>query len=40
MGGWDRILEVKEGNEYVPAGTSLWEFGSEANFRKKVNDYK
>jgi hypothetical protein len=28
LGGWDGILEVTEETEYLPAGTSLWEFGA------------
>jgi hypothetical protein len=28
IGGWDGILDVKEGNEFVPAGKSGWEVGT------------
>ena len=26
-GGWDGILDVSAETEYLPLGTSLWEFG-------------
>ena len=28
MGGWDGYMEVEQGNELVPEGLSVWEFGS------------
>ena len=29
-GGWDGLLEVEEGNEFVPTGKSGWEFGTNS----------
>ena len=31
MDGWDGLLEVEEGNPWVPAGFSAWEFNSGGN---------
>lgn len=40
IGGWDGIVRSKEDREYVPLGTSLWEFGTtEANTTKANEDY-
>lgn len=40
VGGWDGILEVEEGNRFVPAGKSGWEFGTnEAVKGKADSDY-
>jgi hypothetical protein len=33
MGGWDGIVEVEIGNDFVPDGTSGWELG----VNRKVN---
>lgn len=38
VGGWDGILEVEEGNQYIPNGKSGWEFGTNTNVTKKAND--
>lgn len=38
VGGWDGILEVEEGNQYIPSGKSGWEFGTNTNVTKKAND--
>ncbi len=38
MGGWDGILEVAEETEYIPAGTSLWEFSAGSNTQLKANE--
>lgn len=39
--GWDGILEVEEGNEFIQAGKSVWEFGTDSNCEAKANgDYK
>ena len=41
VGGWDGILEIEEGNEYIPVGKSVWEFGTEESVNTKANeDYK
>lgn len=37
--GWDGILEVTEGTEYLPVGISLWEFGSSKDPKGKA-DYE
>ena len=36
--GWDGILEVIKGNEYIPEGLSVWEIGTNENIKKKAND--
>lgn len=36
--GWDGILEVSDGNEFVPSGISLWEMSSRQDIRKKADD--
>lgn len=39
-GGWDGILNISEENEYIPIGTSLWEFGSSKDPKTKAeSDY-
>jgi len=38
MGGWDGIVEVLEGNSFVPDGYSGWEMGTNRNVKKKAND--
>nr|WP_145403098.1 hypothetical protein [Paenibacillus xylanexedens] len=41
VGGWDGFLKVGEGNQYVPDGTSVWEFGTTSRVGTKANeDYK
>ncbi len=37
-GGWDGHLIAYEGNIFVPAGESFWEFGTEQNINKKARD--
>jgi len=40
IGGWDGILDVKEGNEFVPEGKSGWELGTSYNVKNKADgDY-
>lgn len=40
LGGWDAILDVEEGNEFIPIGKSGWEFGTNADVKKKADkDY-
>lgn len=40
-GGWDGLLEVKEGNEFVPTGKSGWEFGTNSDINNKADgDYQ
>ena len=38
IGGWDGILKVLEETEYLPQGTSLWEFGSNKDPKGKADD--
>jgi hypothetical protein len=38
IGGWDGILDVDEGNQFIPSGKSGWEFGTNSNVIKKAND--
>lgn len=41
VSGWDGIVKCDEKREYVPLGTSLWEFGTtESNNKKAEDDYK
>ena len=45
-GGWDGILFCEQGNEYVPKGLSVWEFGcnkkitskAESDFNKRTKN--
>lgn len=40
-GGWDGIVESSLSTEFVPEGTSLWEWGISENYEKKANkDYE
>jgi hypothetical protein len=40
LGGWDGVLELIEGNEYLPVGISLWEIGCDDKVRSKADrDY-
>lgn len=39
--GWDGLLKADEGNAFVPAGTSAWEFGTDQKIKGKADeDYK
>ncbi len=38
IGGWDGILVVTEETEYLPLGTSLWEFGANSDIKGKADD--
>lgn len=39
--GWDGVLKVLKGTEYIPEGLSVWEIGSSGDVKKKVEkDYK
>ncbi|RNB53509.1 hypothetical protein EDM57_19640 [Brevibacillus gelatini] len=41
IGGWDGILEVSEGNAFVPTGISVWELGTNRDVKAKANsDYE
>lgn len=41
VGGWDGVVQCDEEVAYVPMGTSLWEFGTEASPAAKAEkDYK
>ena len=35
--GWDGIVETTQGNPWVPAGTSAWEFGADRDIKSKAN---
>jgi hypothetical protein len=40
IGGWDGVLEINEETEFVPLGTSLWEFGANVDVKGKADrDY-
>lgn len=40
MHGFDGVAEVSEAHAFVPAGTSIWEFGTGKDFRTKADaDY-
>ena len=36
--GWDGILEVDQGNAWVPTGKSAWEIGTDKDALGKAND--
>lgn len=36
--GWDGIVDVKEGNAWVPQNLSVWEMGTSGDITKKAND--
>jgi hypothetical protein len=39
--GWDGLLKADEGNAFVPANTSAWEFGTDQKTKEKADgDYK
>jgi len=39
--GWDGVLESMEESEFIPTGISLWEIGSNSDFKVKANkDYE
>lgn len=39
--GWDGVLKVSKGTEYIPEGFSVWEIGSGEDVKKKAEeDYK
>ena len=38
VGGWDGTLEVLEGNEFIPSGFSVWEFGTDESINKKFEE--
>ncbi len=38
LGGWDGILEVDKGNEFIPDGISVWEFGTSSDPRTKAEE--
>lgn len=41
MSGFDGTLEVEEGNEFIPSGKSVWEFGTNSNIKTKADsDYQ
>lgn len=40
LGGWDGILKVTSGNEFIPEGQSGWEFGTDRDIKGKADsDY-
>ena len=41
IGGWDGIVEIEQGNEFVPDGLSAWELSVEKKVKAKADsDYK
>lgn len=38
IGGWDGILEVDKGNDFIPSGKSGWEFGTNEDVKGKADD--
>jgi len=41
IGGWDGEVNSAEERSYIPAGRSLWEFGTDKTFKSKAEkDYK
>lgn len=38
LGGWDGIVEVEVGNEFVPDGLSVWELGVNRDVKAKADD--
>ena len=38
LGGWDGIVQVDRGNDFVPDGNSGWELGVERNVKGKADD--
>lgn len=38
VGGWDGTLKVDEGNEFVPSGFSVWEFGTNSSINVKFDE--
>ena len=38
LGGWDGIVSSHNGNEFVPAGTSVWEMGVNSDIKGKADD--
>ncbi|WMN57806.1 hypothetical protein NI390_16045 [Vibrio fluvialis] len=36
IGGWDGILDVEEGNDFIPSGKSGWEFGTNSAVKKRL----
>ncbi len=38
MGGWDGIVKCERDTEKVPAGISLWEFGTDVGVKGKADD--
>jgi len=40
LGGWDGIVEAKQGNAFVPGGISVWELSVDRDTKKKADsDY-
>jgi len=38
IGGWDGMLEIEGGNQFIPSGTSGWEFGTNDQVKSKADD--
>lgn len=38
VGGWDGVLDVNLGNEFIPSGKSGWEFGTNKDVKSKADD--
>ncbi|HJP93519.1 MAG TPA: hypothetical protein VJ875_16285 [Pyrinomonadaceae bacterium] len=39
LGGWDGVLKATTGNQFIPAGQSAWEFGTNQGVKAKA-DYE
>lgn len=37
VGGWDGIVNCSKGTPFVPQGLSLWELGTDKNFKSKAD---
>lgn len=38
IGGWDGLLEVENGNGFIPEGISGWELGTNSNVKSKADE--
>lgn len=38
IGGWDGLLDVENGNAFVPTGKSVWELGTGKDVKGKADD--
>ena len=38
LGGWDGIVKSEQNTSFIPAGTSLWEFGTNSAIKGKADE--